>query len=672
MYLSIIFLPLMGSILSGFFGRFLTPKGAAFVSTFGIGLACIISIVLFFEVGFSGSPCYIKLSPWLDCEIFDACWGFYFDSLTVSMCFTVTLISTLVHLYSTSYMSHDPHQPRFMAYLSLFTFFMMMLITADNFIQLFFGWEGVGLCSYLLINFWFTRLQANKSAIKAMVINRIGDVGLALGVFSIFIIFKTCDYSVVFSLVPHVSGASYSLLGFEVDALSAIGLLLFVGAIGKSAQIGLHTWLPDAMEGPTPVSALIHAATMVTAGVYLIIRCSPLYEHSGLALTIITIFGALTAFIAGTIGLVQNDLKKVIAYSTCSQLGYMVFACGLSNYSVSMFHLINHAYFKALLFLSAGSVIHALNDEQDMRRMGGLLQVLPYTYVMILIGSLALMGFPFLTGFYSKDVILEIAYAKYSLHGTFAHWLGVLSAGITAFYSFRLIYLTFISNPNGFKNAIQNAHDAPLPMAIPLFILCIGSIFIGYFTKDIFIGLGTPFWNNSIFISPENLTMIDAEFIPTHIKWLPVIVSLSGACLSVMMFHLCKDFLFDLCTQPLGRRVYIFLNRRWLFDRLQNELIGGVILKLGYNTTYKLIDKGIVELFGPKGFTFLTIIFSRQISNLQSGLVHQYAFIMFIGVILFMTKLLLWPIFASLIDINLYFIVIMTLMFTNYFVIKLP
>jgi len=662
----------VGSVLSGLFGIFLTPKGAAFVSILGISFACLISTILFFEVGFSGSPCYIKLSPWLDCEMFDACWGFYFDSLTVSMCFTVTLISTLVHLYSTSYMSHDPHQPRFMAYLSLFTFFMMMLITADNFIQLFFGWEGVGLCSYLLINFWFTRLQANKSAIKAMVINRIGDVGLALGVFSIFIIFKTCDYSVVFSLVPHVSGASYSLLGFEVDALSAIGLLLFVGAIGKSAQIGLHTWLPDAMEGPTPVSALIHAATMVTAGVYLIIRCSPLYEHSGLALTIITIFGALTAFIAGTIGLVQNDLKKVIAYSTCSQLGYMVFACGLSNYSVSMFHLINHAYFKALLFLSAGSVIHALNDEQDMRRMGGLLQVLPYTYVMILIGSLALMGFPFLTGFYSKDVILEIAYAKYSLHGTFAHWLGVLSAGITAFYSFRLIYLTFISNPNGFKNAIQNAHDAPLPMAIPLFILCIGSIFIGYFTKDIFIGLGTPFWNNSIFISPENLTMIDAEFIPTHIKWLPVIVSLSGACLSVMMFHLCKDFLFDLCTQPLGRRVYIFLNRRWLFDRLQNELIGGVILKLGYNTTYKLIDKGIVELFGPKGFTFLTIIFSRQISNLQSGLVHQYAFIMFIGVILFMTKLLLWPIFASLIDINLYFIVIMTLMFTNYFVIKLP
>jgi NADH-ubiquinone oxidoreductase chain 5 len=548
---------------------------------------------------------------------------------------------------------------------------MLMLITADNFIQLFLGWEGVGLCSYLLINFWFTRLQANKAAIKAMVINRVGDVGLALGVFSVFAVFKTCDYSVVFSLVPHVVGVTYNFLGFEVDAISTIGLLLFVGAVGKSAQIGLHTWLPDAMEGPTPVSALIHAATMVTAGVYLIIRCSPLYEYSGSALIVITIFGALTAFIAGTIGLVQNDLKKVIAYSTCSQLGYMVFACGLSNYSVSMFHLINHAYFKALLFLSAGSVIHALNDEQDMRRMGGLLQVLPYTYVMILIGSLALMGFPFLTGFYSKDVILEIAYAKYSLHGTFAHWLGVLSAGVTAFYSFRLIYLTFISNPNGFKNAIQHAHDAPLPMAIPLFILCLGSIFVGYLTKDLFIGLGTPFWNNAIYIAPQNLTMIDAEFIPTHIKWLPVIVSLSGAILSMTAYHFFKDFLFSICTHSVGRNIFVFLNRRWLFDRLQNDLIGSLVLKLGYNTTYKLVDKGVIEIFGPNGLSFLTLTFSKQISDIQSGLVHQYAFIMFIGVTLFMTKLLLWPIFASLVDINLYFVVIATLMFTNYFVIKL-
>ena len=458
---------------------------------------------------------------------------------------------------------------------------------------------------------------------------------------------------------------------YKVEVLPTIGLLLFVGAIGKSAQIGLHTWLPDAMEGPTPVSALIHAATMVTAGVYLVIRCSPLYEHSGLALTVVTIFGALTAFVAGTIGLVQNDLKKVIAYSTCSQLGYMVFACGLSNYSVSMFHLVNHAYFKALLFLSAGSVIHALNDEQDMRRMGGLLQVLPYTYVMILVGSLALMGFPFLTGFYSKDVVLEIAYAKYSLHGTFAHWLGVLSAGITAFYSFRLIYLTFVSNPNGFKNAIQNAHDAPLPMAAPLFILCVGSVFVGYLTKDLFIGLGTPFWNNAIFTSPQNLTMVDAEFVPVYIKWLPVVVSLLGASLSMGAFHFLKDFLFTVCVQPIGRNFYTFLNRRWLFDRLQNDLVGSVVLKLGYRTTYKLLDKGVVELFGPKGATFLMIIFGKQISDLQSGLVHQYAFTMFIGVSLFMTKLLFWPIFASSIDTNLCFVVLVTLTFTNHFVAKL-
>ena len=665
MYLTLVFLPLLGSIFSGLFGRFLTPKGACFITTFGIGSACLISTLLFFEVGFSCSPCYIKLSPWLDSEMFDACWGFYFDSLTVSMCFTVTLISTLVHLYSTSYMSHDPHQPRFMAYLSLFTFFMLMLITADNFIQLFLGWEGVGLCSYLLINFWFTRLQANKAAIKAMVINRVGDVGLACGVFSIFTIFKTSDFSVVFSLVPYLLGSTYTFLGLEVDSLSTIGLLLFVGSVGKSAQIGLHTWLPDAMEGPTPVSALIHAATMVTAGVYLIIRCSPLYENSGFALVVITIVGALTAFIAGTIGLVQNDLKKVIAYSTCSQLGYMIFACGLSNYSVSMFHLINHAYFKALLFLSAGSVIHALNDEQDMRRMGGLLQVLPYTYVMILIGSLALMGFPFLTGFYSKDVILEVAYSNYNLHGTFAHLLGVFSAGITAFYSFRLIYLTFVSNPNGFKNAIQNAHDAPLPMGFPLFLLCVGSMFVGFLTKDLFIGLGTPFWNNAIYIAPQNLTMVDAEFIPVFIKWVPVIVSLLGAILSIFVFHVFKHSLFDLCKETIFKHFYIFLNRRWLFDRLQNDLIGSTILKLGYKTTYKILDKGVIELLGPKGLALLTLILSKHISKLQSGLIHQYAFIMFIGVTLFMTKLLFWVIFAPFIDIHLYFIVFITLIFTN-------
>jgi len=574
------------------------------------------------------------------------------------MAVTVTLISSLVHFYSTGYMSHDPHQPRFMAYLSLFTFFMLILITADNLIQLFLGWEGVGLCSYLLINFWFTRLQANKAAIKAMVVNRVGDVGLALGVLSIFIMFKTTDYSIIFSLIPYFLEKTFVFFTFELDFLNTVGLLLFIGATGKSAQVGLHTWLPDAMEGPTPVSALIHAATMVTAGVYLIIRCSPLYEYTQLALIIIVFFGAITAFMSATIGVVQNDLKKVIAYSTCSQLGYMIFVCGLSNYSVGMFHLMNHAYFKALLFLSAGSVIHALNDEQDMRRMGGLLQVLPFTYVMILIGSLALMGFPFLTGFYSKDVILEIAYAKYTTYGTFAHWLGTISAGLTAFYSFRLIYFTFISNPNGFKQSLQNAHDAPISMGLPLFILSIGSIFLGYLTKDLFIGLGTPFWNNAIFILPTNLIMIDAEFIPIIFKWVPVIISFLGASLSVILYHFFASFLFYLSQIFFFQQLYLFFNRKWFFDRLQNETIVQTLLQFGYGTTYKVIDKGIIELLGPKGFTFLVANISKQISFLQSGFIHQYVFFMFVGIILLIFKILLWSSVSFLfLDIPLYFII---------------
>jgi NADH-ubiquinone oxidoreductase chain 5 len=658
MFLSIIFAPLFGCFLSGFYGRVLTPKGSAFISIFGISSACFFATVSFFEVGLSASPCYIQLSPWIDSQLFDASWGFYFDSLTCSMSVVVTLISLLVHFYSTGYMSHDPHQPRFMAYLSLFTFFMLILISADNLIQLFLGWEGVGLCSYLLINFWFTRLQANKAAIKAMVVNRIGDVGLALGIFSIFIAFKSTDYAVIFSLVPYFFDTRFSFMTFELDLLNTIGLLLFIGATGKSAQIGLHTWLPDAMEGPTPVSALIHAATMVTAGVYLIIRCSPIYEYTYLALMIITIFGATTAFMAATIGVVQNDLKKVIAYSTCSQLGYMIFVCGLSNYSVSMFHLMNHAYFKALLFLSAGSVIHALNDEQDMRRMGGLLQVLPFTYVMILVGSLTLMGFPFLTGFYSKDVILEIAYAKYTTHGTFAHWLGTISAGLTAFYSFRLIYFTFISKPNGFKSSLQDAQDAPFSMGFPLFILSIGSIFVGYLTKDLFIGLGTPFWNNSIFILPSNLILFDSEFIPVLIKWIPVVVSILASGLSLLIYHYFSALNFSLIKIFLIQQLYIFLNRKWFFDRIQNESIVKAILQFGYNISYKAVDKGIIELLGPKGFSHAVMNMSSQIVILQSGFIHFYIFFMFVGVILLIFKILLWSSLLFLVfDIPLYFII---------------
>jgi proton-translocating NADH-quinone oxidoreductase chain L len=448
MYLTLIFLPLFGSIAAGFFGFFLGPFGAGFITILFLGLCLLLSFVVFYEVALAGSPCFIKLAPWFDSELFSFAWGFQFDSLTAVMLIVVTFISFLVHLYSTEYMAHDPHLPRFMSYLSLFTFFMLILVTADNFVQMFVGWEGVGLCSYLLINFWFTRIQANKAAIKAMLMNRIGDFGLALGIFCIFSSFGAVDYATVFALAPYYLGETINFLNVDFRLLDLVGILLFIGAVGKSAQLGLHTWLPDAMEGPTPVSALIHAATMVTAGVFLIARCSPVFEYAPAVLSIVTVVGAMTAFFAATTGLLQNDMKKVIAYSTCSQLGYMVFACGLSNYHVGVFHLANHAFFKALLFLGAGCVIHAVGDEQDMRKMGGLAKILPFTYGMMLIGSLSLMGMPFLTGFYSKDVILEVAYGSYTNAGHFAYVLGSMAAFLTAFYSFRLLYLTFLSKPN--------------------------------------------------------------------------------------------------------------------------------------------------------------------------------------------------------------------------------
>ena len=441
MYLSLIFFPILSFLFCMFLGRSLSPKGTAILSCLFIFFSFLECILSFFEVGICKSPVFIKLYPWVDSELFDASWGFLFDSLTVSMGFLVTSVSLIVHIYSTVYMSHDPHQCRFMSYISLFTFFMLLLLSSDNFILLFLGWEGVGLCSYLLINFWFTRLQANKSALKAMVVNRVGDLGLALGIACIFLIFKTVDFAIVFSLIPYACNLKLFFLFFNFGIVDLVCFLFFVGAVGKSAQIGLHSWLPDAMEGPTPVSALIHAATMVTAGVFLIVRCSPIFEYSQSILFFIALWGAITTFFSGTIGVFQNDLKKVIAYSTCSQLGYMVFACGLSNYSVSIFHVLNHGYFKALLFLSAGSVIHALHNEQDMRKMGGLLQALPFTYVTFFIGSFALMGVPFLTGFYSKDVILEISYSKYSFLGTFTNWLGVVSVVITSFYIQLVSYL---------------------------------------------------------------------------------------------------------------------------------------------------------------------------------------------------------------------------------------
>ena len=633
MYLSIVFLPLIGSALAGLGGRYVGARGATVITTTLTGLCALFSIIAFYQVGLQGQVCHLTVGHWINSEMFNGTWGFLFDSLTVCMLVVVTVISTLVHLYSTEYMSGDPHLPRFMSYLSLFTFFMLILVTADNFVQMFVGWEGVGLCSYLLINFWFTRIQANKAAMKAIIVNRVGDFGLSLGIMAIFYVFHAIDYSTVFSLAYLEAGQTLNILGYDVDKLSLICLFLFIGAVGKSAQLGLHTWLPDAMEGPTPVSALIHAATMVTAGVFLIIRCSPLFEFAPSILSLVTIVGALTAFFAATTGLMQNDLKRVIAYSTCSQLGYMVFACGLSSYHVSLFHLANHAFFKALLFLSAGSVIHALADEQDMRKMGGYAQLLPMTYVMILIGSLSLMGFPFLTGFYSKDVILELAYGKYSVQGTFAHWLGTISAFFTAFYSFRLIYLTFITKTNSYKTTVQYAHEPGWAMSLPLIILCIGSIFIGYLTKDMIIGLGTSFWGNAIFILPQNSIQVDSEFIDTSVKLLPVIFSITGAVTAVILYGSLQRNMIGLLDYYRG--IYRFLNQKWYFDNIYQNWVAKPLLKFGYEISFKLLDRGFIEVIGPNGISRGILALSQRVSKLQTGLVYHYSFLMLIGLTLY-------------------------------------
>jgi NADH-ubiquinone oxidoreductase chain 5 len=663
MYLNIVFLPLLGSFFSGFFGRFLGPFGAGILTTFCVMSSLFISFFAFFEVGFSEAPCYVKLLTWFNSEYLCADWGFQFDSLTVVMLIVVTFISSLVHLYSTEYMSHDPHLPRFMSYLSLFTFFMLILVTADNFIQLFVGWEGVGLCSYLLINFWFTRIQANKAAIKAMIVNRVGDFGLALGIFSIYITFNSVEYSTVFALVPLFEADVLTFLGFECHLLTLIGVLLFIGAVGKSAQLGLHTWLPDAMEGPTPVSALIHAATMVTAGVFLLARCSPIFEYAPGALFIVTLVGSMTAFFAATTGLLQNDLKRVIAYSTCSQLGYMIFACGVSNYSVGVFHLANHAFFKALLFLGAGSVIHAVADEQDMRRMGGLKRLVPFTFAVMSIGSFALMGFPFLTGFYSKDVILEVAFAKYSNAGHFAYWLGTFAAFFTAFYSMRLSFLTFLSEPNGFKPVILGAHDSPIRMALPLFILAFPSIFIGYCSRDLFIGLGTGFWNNAIFIFPTNLNIIDAEFAPQFFKLLPVCLSTFGASLALVLYTFSSKDLYSLKTSKIGRKLYNFLNKKWFFDKFYNEFINQKFLDFGYHVSYKAIDRGFIEMVGPYGLSKTVLSKSRVLSNLQTGSVYDYALWMFVGLLSMIILIEFWGLITFLIDPSLILMFFITILF---------
>lgn len=658
MYLLLILLPLLGSVFAGLFGRSLGRRGSVLITVSFLLLTFLLSLVAFYEVALCGSICTVKVFEWFFSEMFDSAWGFYFDSLTVVMLVVITSVSTLVHIYSVSYMSSDPHLPRFMSYLSIFTFFMLMLVTGDNLLVMFFGWEGVGLASYLLINFWFTRLSANKASIKAMLVNRVGDFGLALGIMSIFSLFKTVQFPVIFALVPFVANENIMFLNCSFNGLTVIAICLFIGAVGKSAQLGLHTWLPDAMEGPTPVSALIHAATMVTAGVFMIARCSPLFEFAPDALSVVATLGAATCFFAATTGLVQNDLKRVIAYSTCSQLGYMIFACGVSNYSVAVFHLMNHAFFKALLFLGAGSVIHALANQQDMRKMGGLVQILPFTYAMMLIGSLSLAGFPFLTGFYSKDVILEVAFARYTINGNFAYWLGAICVLLTSYYSFRLCFLTFFTQNKALKVQVEKSHDAPLIMAIPLMILALGSIFVGYCGKDMMIGIGTNFWGHSLFTLPEMSNLLESEYIPQSVKLLPFCFTLLGIVLAFIFneSNRGRRKAYDFKTSKIGILFYSMFSKRWFFDKVYNDFFAQKALDFGYRVSFKRLDKGTFEIFGPQGICLIFSKATREASKLQSGMIYHYAFVMVVGLTLFVASITLWDFLSDIIDSRLYFL----------------
>lgn len=548
MYLLILYFPLISCLWSGFFGHFLGKNGASLIALFCMFLSVLISFFIFYEIVLCNNICIIKLYKWIDIGVLNIYWEFLFDALTSVMLFVIVGISFCVHLYSIEYMYNDPHLPRFLSYLSLFTFFMIVLVTAANLLQLFIGWEGVGLCSYLLINFWYTRIAANKAAMKALIINKIGDVCLLLGIILFFVFYNSLEFLFINCSTWLIQSTVYLntyLFWINVDYFSIILFLFIIGACAKSAQIGLHTWLPDAMEGPTPVSALIHAATMVTAGVFLLLRSVHILKYDVNSLLLVSFLGGITSFVAATIGLFQNDIKKIIAYSTCSQLGYMVLSCGLNNYSGSLFHLMNHAFFKALLFLSAGAIIHSMLDQQDVRRMGMLLKYLPVSYIMILVGSLTIMGIPFLTGFYSKDFILEYVYSSNVFLSFFLYWLGIVSAALTSFYSIKLLFLTFYNVHNSYFNILYNRstkliviHESKFLILTALIILFMGSVFIGYVFKDLFIGMGTDVWANTLDTESykDSLRIFEVEFLPIEIKLIPIIFTLISAISSFLFF----------------------------------------------------------------------------------------------------------------------------------------
>jgi len=635
MYLVLIILPLLGSIISGFFGRKIGISGSQLITCSCISITTIIAIIIFFEVGFNNIPVTIYLFRWIDSESLYVNWAFNFDSLTVSMLVPVLIVSCVVHIYSIGYMSHDPHNQRFFSYLSLFTFMMIILVTANNFLLMFVGWEGVGICSYLLVSFWFTRIAANQSSVSAFLTNRVGDCLLTIGMFALIWSFGNIDFYTIFSLAPY----------YNENIIMIIGICLLIGAMAKSSQVGLHVWLPMAMEGPTPVSALIHAATMVTAGVYLLMRTSPIIEYSSTVLLLCLWVGAITTVFSSLVGLFQQDIKKVIAYSTMSQLGMMVIAVGLSSYNIALFHLVNHAFYKGLLFLGAGAVIHAVADNQDFRKYGGLIFYLPLTYSVMLIASMSLVAIPFMTGFYSKDFILESAYGQFNLSSITVYFIATIGAMFTTLYSIKILYLTFLSKPNGslinYKTG-HSAHEGDIYLSTPLIILAIFSVFFGYITKDIFIGLGSDFFSdNSLFIHPKHEIIIDTEFaVPIIFKLLPLVFTITLSLVAILFLEFWPKILINFKLSKLGYNIFGFLNQRFAVEFFYNIYISSIILKLG-GQTVKIMDKGSVEIFGPFGLEKRLQDLSRLINNLSTGVVTSYALYILIGLIFFISVMYL-------------------------------
>jgi NADH-quinone oxidoreductase subunit L len=637
---AVVFLPLLAAAIAGFFGRAIGDRGAQLVTCGAMLLSMVLGILLFVDILQQDGPQIVRLASWITSGDVDIDWALRIDTLSGVMILVVTIVSAMVHIYSIGYMAHDAGIPRFMSYLSLFTFFMLMLVTADNFVQMFFGWEGVGLCSYLLIGFWYDRASANDASIKAFIVNRVGDFGFALGIFAIFVIFGSLDFGTVFRNAPNAADTTMNFLGWQVPALTLACILLFIGAMGKSAQLGLHTWLPDAMEGPTPVSALIHAATMVTAGVFMVARLSPIFEYAPGALIVVGVIGGTTAVFAASVGMAQNDIKRVIAYSTCSQLGYMFFAASVSAYGAAMFHLFTHAFFKALLFLGAGSVIHALSGEQDMRRMGGLWKKIPVTYALMWIGSLSLAGIPFFAGFYSKDSILLAAWASGTAVGRYSFTLGLFTVFLTAFYSWRLLLMTFHGAPRASEETMHHVHESPWIMMLPLFALAAGAMLSGYLFEGLFVGYDrAAFWNDSILVLPQNDSLAAAE--PMHggiLAYVPLAAGILGIVTAYLCYSIDPGIPGRLAMQY--RSLYQFLYNKWYFDELYDRLFVRTAFTLG-DSLWKTGDGRVIDGYGPDGVANAARELAREASRLQTGYVYHYAFAMLIGVVALVTWYLL-------------------------------